>query len=31
MINAMDNRNLGDKWLDKKKHIDSLIEKEDNK
>lgn len=31
MINAMDNRDLGVRWLEKKKHIDSLIEKEDNK
>ena len=27
MINAMDNRDLGVRWLEKEKHIDSLIEK----
>ena len=31
MINAMDNRNLGVGGWIRKKHIDSLIEKEDNK
>jgi len=31
MINAMDNRDLGVRWLEKKKHIDSLIETKDKK
>ncbi len=31
MINAMGNRNLGARWLEKEKHIDSLIEKEDDR